>query len=681
MESSVLWMVFPTIDTSHTRAAQLLHTATLRRRIFKTHLTCTAVGSMAISNPFAKVGDFGHNHPLERRLKVQLSAGLSQITSAASSSSDDDDLFSYVVTIFAYRFEIIELRAMRDREARIPCGNHKIQLDGAGAFVIWLKNDKEIKYRYPNPDYEVGWVNPENIYETSCDPGLCRDPTNLIIKKVTNEDEGLYRCRVHYTSKQVADHLIELKVVRDTETEVYWRRNGAVTESNIFTTYNRVQAELVLENLTRQDDKMHLECLVQTADVSEAIVRPLVIRLILPPLSVHIMLDGNNKFAVGVPRVVECLVSGSFPAPIVGWFLGDSLLTPTDFKVYDGNTTSSTLTLTTTLNDDGKVLTCRAHNMLIPVQMFEDRTNITVGFSPECETKRVVTVGIVNNEIETVTCTVSASPEPVQFVWTFADGRSVITTGTALSNIKFSTNLTWLPSDSDFGVLECRATNSFGIQRNPCLFNLVPGGPPEPPKCDISRSVASQLDVNCRLGWDGGRPQTLVFKLVDETGNTLRHIKDSVQYHKLQYLPEEMNFTATYYSTSSRGDKEKEKKEVSDLSDPGWLPFVEVVSGMLLIAVAVVVVGLGTQICFVRREEESEPDLVPRHSECFHREPDIEMENMSLGLMNTPVCSPVVHTSRVFIGGPSSPAEEETLEEETEFVGDQDDDSQQSFFV
>lgn len=53
---------------------------------------------------------------------------------------------------------------------------------------------------------------------------------------------------------------------------------------------------------------------------------------------------------------------------------------------------------------------------------------------------------------------------------------------------------------------------------------------------------------------------------------------------------------------------------MSDLSDPGWLPFVEVVSGMLLIAVAVVVVGLGTQICFVRREEESEPDLVPRHS-------------------------------------------------------------------
>lgn len=50
--------------------------------------------------------------------------------------------------------EIIELRAMRDREASIPCGNKKPVLDGPSTYVKWLKNDKEIKYIYPNQDNE-----------------------------------------------------------------------------------------------------------------------------------------------------------------------------------------------------------------------------------------------------------------------------------------------------------------------------------------------------------------------------------------------------------------------------------------------------------------------------------------------------------------------------------------------
>ncbi|XP_022833188.1 peroxidasin-like [Spodoptera litura] len=551
--------------------------------------------------------------------------------------------------------QVIELRAMRNREARIPCSNSKIVLDGPGAKVIWLKNDTEIKYKFPNADYEEGWANPENIFETTCNPGSCRDPTNLIIKKVSDQDGGLYRCRVHYVTKQATDHLIELRVVdppdtptifvdaqefrritvgpltigssinitcsvqrKDTDTEVYWRRNGAIMNSlQVITTYNVVQAELFLENLTRNDDKTRLECLIQTADVSEAVIRPLVVRMILPPLSVYIKLDGNRKFEVGIPRVVECLVMGSFPVPIIHWTLGASLLTATDYVIFnDGNTTSSTLTLSVVQTDKEKLLTCRAHNMLIPTEQFEDKVNITVGFAPICEIRRVVPVGVIKKEPETVTCTVRADPEPFHFTWVYSDGRTAITKGTVLSENRYSSNLTWLPRDGDFGILECKASNSFGIQSIPCFYNVIPGGPPVPPECEIKSTEASQLDVNCRL--------------------------------------------------------EKKKKTIP--SDPGWMPYVKVISGMLIIAAAVAVIGLGTQICYVKRDEESEPDLVPRHNECFHPEPDIEMENISVEAPNTPFCSPVVPTSRVIIGGPISPAEEECEE-------DEDDDSQRSFFV
>lgn len=46
---------------------------------------------------------------------------------------------------------------------------------------------------------------------------------------------------------------------------------------------------------------------------------------------------------------------------------------------------------------------------------------------PICLTTREETIGAVLQEAETVTCVVEASPDPLQFSWTFADSRTVYT--------------------------------------------------------------------------------------------------------------------------------------------------------------------------------------------------------------------------------------------------------------
>ncbi|KAF9794668.1 hypothetical protein SFRURICE_019546 [Spodoptera frugiperda] len=64
MERCVLWICavddFPTIDTSHTRAAQLSHTANLRRRIFIAHLTGTAK-LIELSSTFNRIKKIPNN--------------------------------------------------------------------------------------------------------------------------------------------------------------------------------------------------------------------------------------------------------------------------------------------------------------------------------------------------------------------------------------------------------------------------------------------------------------------------------------------------------------------------------------------------------------------------------------------------------------------------------------------
>ncbi|KAH9634664.1 hypothetical protein HF086_000636, partial [Spodoptera exigua] len=398
---------------------------------------------------------------------------------------------------------------------------------------------------------------------------------------------------------------------------------------------------------------------------------------LMPPLSVHIRLDGNYNFEVGVPRVIECLVVGSYPAPFVGWFLGDSLLTPTSYKqIDDGNATVSTLTLSPALEDSRKYLTCRAHNMLIPLEQFEEKVTINVGFAPKCETKLIKRIGVVKQEPETVTCTVQAAPAP------------------SVSGTRYSSNLTWHPRDSDFGRLECRATNSFGIQKIPCLYNITQGGPPETPECDIARSVASHLNVDCRLGWDGGRKQTVIFELVDESQNLIRRVNDSNGHYRFRNLPENENFTATYYSSNSRGkskpvtlvlkslasaikESKMQRERNNHTASSHWMSYVEPIIGMFTISIAVVAIGLGTQLFYINRDtEDAEPDLVPRHTESCHRNTDSVLEPESLELTNTPFCSPVVPTCSVLIGCPNSPTDETNNEDE-----DDEDDSQQSFFV
>nr|XP_037869560.1 synaptogenesis protein syg-2 [Bombyx mori] len=609
--------------------------------------------------------------------------------------------------------EVVVLRAVRGRNARLPCGQGKVFLDGPDSYVLWVKNERDVLYRFLNNETDNRAFASDRVYGTTCESGSCHDDTALLLKHVSDDDAGTYRCRVHYQASPSVDHVVDLKLVDSPgapkiynenneliklgyvgpislganltfvckvaddqpKTLVYWRRNGAVIKRAEAARSGLLIAEIRVVNATRNELDAHYECLAQNADVTDPLTASFVVKMFLPPMRVEIRLNNNLNFEAGQPRVVDCVVVGCVPPPSITWHLGDNMLRPSVHKeLHDGNYTVSSLTLAPSLRDNKHDLTCRAHNSHLPNDLFENKVKLNVGFRPFCLSNRQDDVGAVHGEAETVTCVVEASPEPMQFSWTFADSKTLYTSVKKVSghNHRYMSSLTWKPREEDLGQLVCRATNSFGEQKRPCTYTITPGGAPISPECVVIRSYPNVLRVQCKKAWNGGRPQTVHLEIVDESGKLLHNVTDPAGHFHVTDIEDERNLTAFVYASNVRGRSQSRimrlqsmKPLTSSVSDdppiPTWTRWLEAVAAGIAVAVAIA----STAICikaFKSREDfpDFSPDLVPRPDGVFHREPDFTREERVLGTTNITVnqlaacqnqyATPPVPSCRVMVG-------------------------------
>nr|XP_032527562.1 uncharacterized protein LOC116777888 [Danaus plexippus plexippus] len=587
--------------------------------------------------------------------------------------------------------EVVVLRAVRGRDARLPCGQGKVFLDGPDSYVLWLKNDRDFLYRFPNEETERRVVNRDRIFGTSCEEGTCYDDTSLILKRVSEQDGGIYRCRVHYQASPSLDYVIDVRLVDSPgiprifneggeeikrgyvgplslgsnmslicevdddqpDTLVYWRRNGILIERAHTVRTGVLRAAVRVRNATRDELDAHYECLAQNADVTEPLSASVVVKMYLPPLSVEIRLNNNFDFEAGHPRVVDCVIVGCVPPPAITWHLGEQLLRPNVHKeLHDGNYTVSSLTLSPSLRDSKHDLVCRAHNSHLPTSVFEDKVTLNVGYRPLCLNNREETVGALVQDAETVSCVVEASPEPLQFSWTFADSRVLYTSVKKVSghHNRYSSTLTWLPRETDIGLLLCRATNSFGEQKRPCSYSIVPGGPPHAPECVVLRSYPHSVRVQCQKGWDGGRQQTIHLELLGMDGTVFHNISNAAGHFLLPDIEDDRNLTALVYASSPRGRSKTRTvhlQTITPLSPSAvaetvplysWTRWMEVTAGAVAVTAAIGAAIICIKLMKTKRENmEMNPDLVSRTDGSFHREPDFAREERVLGTTNITV--------------------------------------------
>lgn len=358
-------------------------------------------------------------------------------------------------------------------------------------------------------------------------------------------------------------------------------------------------------------------------------------------------MNNNVDFEAGQPRVVDCVVVGCAPPPTVTWHLGGVALRPNVHKeLHDGNYTVSSLTLAPALREAGRELVCRAHNVHLPTGVYEDRVTINVGYRPVCVPGGEDTVGAVPQQAESLSCAVDASPEPLQFAWTFADSSTLYTGVTRVPGHRhrYTTTLRWVSREGELGPLLCRATNSFGEQRRPCRYTVSPGGPPQPPQCVLLTAEAGTLRVQCKRGWDGGRAQRVHLVVYEAGGAVLHNVSDSAGHFVVRGVDLSGNITARVYATSARGASAHTLLSASAHTHTGgvsratggggvsrWLVVCGGVGALSLVVVGVV---CARWVCGRTRRD---PDLVPRADGTFYREPDFTREERATTATNITV--------------------------------------------
>ncbi|KAK0079824.1 hypothetical protein PV325_000765 [Microctonus aethiopoides] len=165
---------------------------------------------------------------------------------------------------------------------------------------------------------------------------------------------------------------------------------------------------------------------------------------------------------------------------------------------------------------------------------------LEVMYSPICKDgSQVQVVGALKHETISLVCGIQAKPPPISFHWTFnnsgelmslpADRYGPIKPLKRITNQWHGSRLNYtLDYDTDYGTVSCWAQNRIGVQRTPCVFQIIVAGKPYPlQNCSAVQSTgpyayrtnqeevkridstdAEWLVVRCTENFDGGLPLT-----------------------------------------------------------------------------------------------------------------------------------------------------------------------------
>ncbi|XP_066982841.1 uncharacterized protein [Macrobrachium rosenbergii] len=149
--------------------------------------------------------------------------------------------------------------------------------------------------------------------------------------------------------------------------------------------------------------------------------------------------------------------------------------------------------------------------------------SLTVQHAPICAgpAGQERTQGAARGTAVKAKCRVEAEPSS-SLIWSWVrkrtDGSEEILSLDKYAVEGLTSTLTVVPERrEDYGRLLCRATNSIGRQKEPCVVNLVPAGPPDmPTNCSATTvnpdALQPALAVTCLEGFDGGLPQSFLLE-------------------------------------------------------------------------------------------------------------------------------------------------------------------------
>ncbi|UYV62962.1 hypothetical protein LAZ67_2002634 [Cordylochernes scorpioides] len=214
--------------------------------------------------------------------------------------------------------------------------------------------------------------------------------------------------------------------------------------------------------------------------------------------------EGNDVY-------LECSVRANPRATEVGWrFEGRELHTNTSAGVIVSN---QSLVLQRVRRHARGRYTCTAANS--EGRGESEPLYLRVQYAPICKSDQKSLYGVARHEPVQVSCEVESDPVEVDFQWRF--NNSAESLDTVIFNSRLNRSVaTYIPrNEYDYGSLLCWGRNSVGLQKEPCVFAVIPAGAPDPvSNCSVTNITEESFVVRCAEGYDGGLGQNFLLELM-----------------------------------------------------------------------------------------------------------------------------------------------------------------------
>ncbi|XP_054716331.1 nephrin-like isoform X1 [Uloborus diversus] len=183
---------------------------------------------------------------------------------------------------------------------------------------------------------------------------------------------------------------------------------------------------------------------------------------------------------------------------------------------------------------------------------------LMIQFSPVCISGLKRMYGVAKHEEINITCELDADPDDIQFRWIFNN------TSETIDIITFTTDgmksiASYIPrSKMDYGTLSCWGRNSIGVQRHPCVFTIMPAGPPDPlQNCSLLSHSSTTFTVNCTPGIEDGGLKPRFHLLAVSIRDSKDHLNISVTNDKPLFDVRGLDPGTTYelilYASNAKG--------------------------------------------------------------------------------------------------------------------------------
>ncbi|XP_026678990.1 nephrin-like [Diaphorina citri] len=186
--------------------------------------------------------------------------------------------------------------------------------------------------------------------------------------------------------------------------------------------------------------------------------------------------------------------------------------------------------------------------------------SLDIKYAPVCRPGQETTIGVARNEVAKIHCEVEANPPALEFRWKFNNTSESTEIERHLFSVEGSrSTITFTPSSQrDYGTLLCWAKNPWGAMKAPCVYHVIPAGPPDSlTNCSILNKTVHGLSVECQSGFDGGLPQTFLLELYNDHSHVrLTNVTSREPHFTVEGLGSGVGFDIFLYAVNSKGRSE-----------------------------------------------------------------------------------------------------------------------------